>query len=244
MRRSTTFALVAGGAAAAVAGAAFARGRLGGRGTESPAPEEDADFTVYAPGGPWGFMFNGPVGWASTKYMPILNAGVYEAVAEILDLQPDDELLDLGCGPGAFLATKTRHACTVVGLDASPVMLRDAKRRLADRLAEGTAQLVLGSSVALPFGDGQFSAVTAIEAPANSAEVFRVLRPGGRFVFVDPMPRKTSSEPTYSWGLRRRGEADYRRMAEDAGFTDVTFRYRGGRLGGELLGSCRKPAAA
>ena len=244
MRRGTTFALIAGGTLAVVAGGALARRRFGGRGPEAPAPEEDADFTVYAPGGPYGFMFNGPVGWACTKYMPILNAGVYGAVAEILDLQPDDELLDIGCGPGAFLATKARHVRRVVGLDASPVMVHDAERRLADRLAEGTARLVVGSAAALPFGDDEFSAITAIEAPVNPAEVFRVLRPGGRFVLVDPMPRKTSSEPTVSWGLRRRGEADYRRMAEDAGFTDVTFRYRGGRLGGELLGSARKPAAS
>jgi SAM-dependent methyltransferase len=243
MRRRTKLAVVAGGTTAAVASGALARGRLRGRGPEAPAPEEDADFTVYAPGGPYGFWFNGPVGWASTKYMPILNAGVYGAVAEMLDLQPDDELLDVGCGPGAFLATRARHARRVVGLDASPIMLRAAKRRLADRLAAGTAQLVLGSSEKLPFGDGEFSAVTVIEAPADPVEVFRVLRPGGRFVLVDPMPRKTSSEPTVSWGLRRRGEADYRRMAEDAGFTDIAFRYRGGPLGGELLGSCRKPAA-
>jgi SAM-dependent methyltransferase len=244
MRRRTKLAVVAGGATAAVAGGAVARGRLRGRGPEAPTPEEVSQYTVYAPGGRYGFMFNGLVGWASTKYMPILNAGVYGAVAEMLDLQPDDELLDVGCGPGAFLATKARHARRVVGLDASPVMLRAAKRRLADRLAAGTAQLVLGSSEKLPFGDGEFSGITAIEAPANPAEVFRVLRPGGRFVLVDPDPRKTSSEPTVSWGRRRSGEADYRRMAEDAGFTDVTFRYMGGALGGELLVSCRKPAAS
>ncbi len=37
----------------------------------------------------------------------------------------------------------------------------------------------------LPFGDGEFSAVTAVFAPYDSAEVFRVLRPGGRFVMAD-----------------------------------------------------------
>jgi hypothetical protein len=58
-----------------------------------------------------------------------------------------------------------------------------------------------------PFGDGEFSAITAIEAPVNPAEVVRVLRPGGRFVLVDPDPRKTSSEPTVSWGSRRMGQA-------------------------------------
>ena len=50
--------------------------------------------------------------------------------AEMLDVQPDDELLDIGCGPGAFLATKAQHARRVVGLDPSRTMLDEAKRRL------------------------------------------------------------------------------------------------------------------
>ncbi len=244
MRRVATLALITGGATAAVAVGALALGRLRGRGPEAPTPEEDAQYTVYAPGGRYGFMFNGLVGRVNARIGPIFVAGFYEVVAEMLDLQAEDELLDIGCGSGAFLATKARHAPRVVGLDASPVMLHEAERRLADRLAAGTARLVLGSAAALPFGDGEFSAVTAIFAPVNAAEMFRVLRPGGRVVVADPDPRRSSSEPTVSWGLRRRDEADYRRMAEDAGFTDVTFRYRGGALGGELLVSCRKPAAS
>ena len=239
MRRTILVA----GATAIAAGVVVRSRRLRGRRPEALPPDE-AIFTVYAPGGKYAYWANGPVGWLMAKLNPILESGVHEAVAGMLDPQPEDELLDIGCGPGVFLATRARHVRRVVGLDASPLMLRQAEKRLADRIAAGTARLVLGDAAELPFGDGEFSAITAIEAPANLAEVFRVLRPGGRFVFVDPMPRKTSSESTVSWGLRRRGEADYRRMAEDAGFTDVTFRYRGGPLGGELLGSCRKPAAS
>ena len=245
MRRSTTLALVDGGATAAVAGAALARGRLAGRGPEGPPPDEDAFFTVYAPGGRYGFLANGPVGWVIAKLMPVGEAGVYTAVAEVVDLQPDDELLDIGCGPGAFLAAKAQHVRRVVGLDPSPTMLHAAERRLADRIAAGTARLVAGSAAELPFGDGEFTAVTAIFAPLSHAEAFRVLRPGGRLVHLDPDPRRSSSEPTVSWGRQRRGEADHRRMFEDAGFTDVTIRYRGARpLAGELLVSGRKPAAS
>jgi SAM-dependent methyltransferase len=251
MRRVAKLALVAGGATAAVAGGALARGRLGGRGSEAATPavtsEVDLQYTLYAPGGPQGLWFNGPVGWAFAKWMPIAHAGVYAVVAEMLDLRPEDDLLDIGCGPGAFLATKARHVRRVVGLDPSRVMLDEAEGRLADRIAAGTARLVLGSSATLPFGDGEFSAVTVITAPANLAEVFRVLRPGGRFVFVDeltPDPRKPSSERTagapWNWT-----EADFRRILEDAGFADLAVRYKGvWFLAENRVVSCHKPAAS
>jgi SAM-dependent methyltransferase len=245
MRRSTKLALVAGGAMAAVTTGVLARGRLPGRGPEGPLPDEDAYFTLYAPGGTYGFFANGPVGWVIAKLMPVGEAGVYTAVAEVVDLQPDDDLLDIGCGPGAFLAAKAQHVRRVVGLDPSPTMLHAAERRLADRLAEGTALLVTGSAAEVPFGDGEFSAVTAIFAPLRHAEAFRVLRPGGRLVHLDNDPRRSPSEPASKWGRRRYTEADHRRMFEDAGFTDVTIRYRGAPpIAGELLVSGRRPAAS
>ena len=256
MRRRIKLAVVAGGATAAVAGGALARGRLWGRGPETPtSPEEDPQYTLFAPGGPRGFWFNGPVGWAFAKIQPILHAGVYEIVAEMLDLQPEDELLDIGCGPGAFLATRAQRVRRVAGLDPSPVMLREAEKRLAGRVAAGTAQLVLGSSAALPFSDGEFSAVTVITAPANLAEVFRVLRPGGRFVYVDeliPDPKKPSSERTAGTGVPWHwNEADFRRMIEDAGFADLTVRYAGAPVekgvwhwADNRVVSCHRPAVS
>ncbi|MCJ7711636.1 MAG: methyltransferase domain-containing protein [Chloroflexi bacterium] len=239
MRRRTQLILVAGGATATIAGGAFALRRLAAR-TPPGSPAEESLFTVYAPGGRYGFMANGPVGRVISKIMPILEAGVYEVAAEMLDLQPEDELLDIGCGPGAFLATKAQHARRVVGLDPSRVMLHEAESRLADRLAAGTARLVIGSAAALPFSDGEFSATTAIFAPSNPAEAFRVLRPGGRFVIADNDPRKSPSEPTSRWGRLRWTEAELRRMAEDAGFTELTARYKGDYL----LLSGRKPAGS
>lgn len=238
MRRRTRVAVVIGGMVAVVATAAFVRSRFGGRGTEKALPEEDAQFTVFAPGGSQGFWCNGPVGWLTSKIMPIAEAGVYRTVADMLDLRRDDELLDIGCGPGGFVAAEAQHVDRVVGLDASPLMLRAAERRLADRITAGTAELVLGNAAALPFGDGTFSAATAIYAPASPAEVFRVLRPGGRFVLADPDPARTPTESaSASYGVRQWGEADYRTMLEDAGFTDLVIRLdRGG-----LFAHGRKP---
>jgi ubiquinone/menaquinone biosynthesis C-methylase UbiE len=123
-------------------------------------------------------------------------------------------------------------------------MIRDAERRLADRLAAGTGRLVLGSAKKLPFGDGEFSAVSVISAPADPAEVARVLRPGGRAVAVFeivPDPRKPDPERTHvgpGWD-----EAATRRVLEEAGFVVDTVRYKSySFLGAERIVSARKPA--
>ena len=203
MRRRTTLALVAGGA------------RPPSRPARSPAPgARGADRRHRRRTRTASSRCTRPVGRTASGQRAgrlgdredpcrSLEAGVYDVVAEMLDLQPDDELLDIGCGPGAFLATKAQHVRRVVGLDPSRTMLREAERRLADRIAGGTARLVHGSAAALPFGDGEFSAVTAIFAPPNPAEAFRVLRPGGRFVFVDQRPKEVAERADSRWGRLR-----------------------------------------
>jgi SAM-dependent methyltransferase len=238
MRRRTAVALIACGALAA--SASLMRARAAGSSTDEAVPDEDAVFTVFAPGGPQAFWCNGPGGWVMAKVMPFIEAGVYRSVADMLDLSADDELLDIGCGPGAFLDAKARHVGRVVGLDASPLMLRTAGRRLADRIAAGTAELVLGNAAQLPFGDTMFTAAIAINAPASASEVFRVLRPGGRFVTVDPQPARTPTQnAAVSYGVRRMSEEDHRRILENAGFTEIAVRIdRGG-----LFAQGRKPTA-
>jgi hypothetical protein len=65
-------------------------------------------------------------------------------------------------------------------------------------------------------------------------------RPGGRFVLADPDPRMSANEPSSGWGVPRRGEAEYRRWLEDAGFTEMTVRF----VGSALLMAARKPPAS
>jgi hypothetical protein len=147
MRRRTKISLVAGGTVAVAAGTALVRDQSRRRAAEMALPDEDAMFTVFTPGGSQAFWCTGPVGWLTSKLMPIVEAGVYRTVAEMLDLRPDDELLDIGCGPGGFLAAHAQHVHRVVGLDTSPLMLRTAERRLAARIASGTAELMLGANL-------------------------------------------------------------------------------------------------
>ena len=174
--------------------------------------------------------------------MPLSHAGVYQGVVDALGLGPDDDLLDIGCGPGAFLAQHAGTVARVTGLDTSQVMLHEAHARLADRVDAGTARLVHADSAQLPFADDEFTVVTAITAPVNLVEVIRVLRPGGRFVVVDELPadpRKTSAQRTGTlWKL---AEADTCAVVSNAGFIDLGVSYRGAaRITDNRIISCRK----
>jgi ubiquinone/menaquinone biosynthesis C-methylase UbiE len=105
------------------------------------------------------------------------------AVARALGPIEGRTILDLGCGKGRFAARLTDVGAFVVGLDVSPEML-----------AEGSGARVLGSARKLPFADGSFDGVFAIEVlqhvhPAHLGEVIsemrRVIAPGGRLAIVD-----------------------------------------------------------
>lgn len=104
------------------------------------------------------------------------------AVLESLGPLEGRRVLDLGCGKGRFASHLKRTGAEVIGLDLSAAMLASAKG--LDR--------VRASSKRLPFADGTFDAVVAIEVLEHVGEVGpaldearRVLGPGGRLAIVD-----------------------------------------------------------
>lgn len=103
-------------------------------------------------------------------------------VLELLDPQPGERILDLGCGTGHLSAQIAKCGARVVGMDASKEMLGRARADFPDlEWHEGDAQN-------FDFGDGfdaVFSNATLHWVPdhlAVTCNVFRALKPGGRFV--------------------------------------------------------------
>jgi ubiquinone/menaquinone biosynthesis C-methylase UbiE len=104
----------------------------------------------------------GVFGWAAAGWMLVEGPSGcrHQAVAELLDLQPDDALLDIACGSGLFLRRRAAHVQRVAGLDYSSVQVSLARRLLRQRVDAGTAEVVEGDRTALPWPDNEFSAVT------------------------------------------------------------------------------------
>ncbi len=120
--------------------------------------------------------------WSPTDYathaafVPALGA----AVLELLDPQPGETILDLGCGDGALTEHIVAAGAKVLGVDASEEMIASARAR--------GIEAYVADAQALDF-DRQFDAVFSnaalhwmLDPDAVAAGVFRALVPGGRFV--------------------------------------------------------------
>ena len=194
----------------------------------------------------------GALGSVGARVLPIVTRPFYAMMAGQLELRPDDDLLEVGCGSARLLADHASHVRYVAGLDASEIQVGMARRNLAERLAAGTAEIVLGDAMALPWEEGRFSAIASLnclkfvpDPPKALREMARVLRPGGRAVLtLDPPVRHPDrSGKANSFGEWQWSADDARRMMEQAGFADVSVGRTPTRAPMQLLKGV-KPAAS
>jgi ubiquinone/menaquinone biosynthesis C-methylase UbiE len=120
-------------------------------------------------------------------FAPEASARIVEAFVRLTGLELGARVADLGCGSGAFTALLARAGYACVGLDISPQLVAVGRRKHPE------IAFVEGDIERLPFPDAGFDGVLLsgvvhhFPDPSRcAAEVFRVLRPHGRFLAFDP----------------------------------------------------------
>jgi ubiquinone/menaquinone biosynthesis C-methylase UbiE len=102
-------------------------------------------------------------------------------------------IVDFGCGSGANSVLLANRGAHVWGIDISEDLLRLAQRRLSVSGREGGATFIAGSAHDMPFPDNSIDVVFGIailhhlDLDLVSREVRRVLKPGGRAIFQEPV---------------------------------------------------------
>ncbi len=166
------------------------------------------------------------------------SARTVETVAGRVDfLKPAHRVLDLGAGyggAGRYLATK--FGCHVDCLNLSDVQ-NERNRILTEKAGlSGLVHVVHANFESIPGPDAQYDVVWSQDAILHSgarervlAEVARVLKPGGHFVFTDPMQADDCPPDVLQPVLDRihldslASPAFYRKNLAGLGFEEVAF---------------------
>ena len=113
-----------------------------------------------------------------------------------LNLSPDKMLLDVACGSGGpALRIAARTGCSLIGIDVHQDAIRNANLLAQqERVNERVQFRIVDAAADLPFENATFDAIICIDAinhlpdrPKVLAEWTRILKPGGRILFTDPI---------------------------------------------------------
>ena len=174
--------------------------------------------------------------------------------ADLLDVQPDDEVLEVGFGNGANIGLLAQRASKgrVAGAEVSETAIEMASKRNARAISEGRVKLHQAAGGALPFDDGTFNkacTVATVYVIADPSAVFRemhrVLKPNGLAAVTFPVRENFMRfKPARTEGFHLHELADLEAAFREAGFVEPrTERNDAVRFGAHcMLG--RKPATS
>ena len=170
-------------------------------------------------------------------------------------IEPHYTVLDVGCGGGRTLCKLAGVAAQgkAYGVDYSEESVASSKRTNAHWIAMDRVEVQHGSVSQLPFPEGMFDLVTAVEThfwwpnlPTDMREIYRVLKPGGRLVVIAEVYKganttvaKLAEKYASKTGMTLLNIDEHRALFVNAGYSEVQIIKE--RDKGWMCGIGRKP---
>ena len=169
------------------------------------------------------------MGRAMLKFMNLCHAPLTNWGLKLVKIQDGWTMLDIGCGGGATLQRLLKRSkdAQVYGIDISEESVAKAMKVNADVLDEQVF-VTQGSAEKLPYEDGMFDLVTAVETvyfwpnlPDCLKEVYRVLKQGGKFAIMVEVVDGDSMWTNVVEGMTAYSPEELKKLLDDAGFTQT-----------------------
>jgi SAM-dependent methyltransferase len=174
----------------------------------------------------------GKIGKEIGKRMNHSNQYLFDWVLSLLDIKPQQQLLEIGFGNGNFFENVFAKAegITITGIDFSEAMYNEALINCAARVKANQLHLNFGSSDKLPFADNSFDKVYCTnvlyfwENPQHHlAEIYRVLKPGGRFYAGIRDKETMLMMPFTQYGFALRSNTEWQEVVENSPLKFITI---------------------
>ena len=170
-------------------------------------------------------------GLATAARMEQNNGGMISETIKALQLQDRDTVLELGFGNGAHVKQILDTAIDVqyTGVDISSTMVTLAGELNKDYVASGKAIFSLTDGLTLPYTGNRFDKIFTVntlyfwEQPlAYAREIYRVLKPGGKFCLCFADAAFMEQLPFVQYGFTLYSLQQATDLLSKAGFTGIT----------------------
>jgi SAM-dependent methyltransferase len=159
----------------------------------------------------------------------------YKNALKKINPKKEDIYLEIGFGSGIFINKYLAHVSKISGIDYSLDMVKLASVTNKKFVESGKAEFKQGNASSLPWDDNEFTVVAAIEVffffdeiEKTLKEIFRVLKPGGRFIIEMSYNKDDGvnhNRRIKKIGLKLYSGEEMKKILTNAGFKDIEISY-------------------
>jgi len=164
-----------------------------------------------------------------------------EVLAQRAHIQPNDRVLDAGCGVGGSAIYLAKHYhCEVVGITLSAKQVETARQTAQQESVQDLATFEVMDYTSTTFHDHSFDVVWGVESICHAAdkrlfirEAARLLKPKGRLIIADGFAKQAIYSPPdqlkmdtwlKGWGVSTLAQASlFERSLQEEGFVLIEF---------------------